>query len=106
MEEKVINWKKVGGGSLRLKINGHKRIIKPGQVFKATPSEVSMGFRDVVIPLDELPKEPTIVAPPSGYEIKPRKGGGFFDIVDKKGKVINEKALRREPAEELLKALG
>jgi len=39
------------------------------------------------------------------YYVKPRGAKGYFDVVDKDGKVQNEKALRKEKAEELLETL-
>lgn len=129
LEQGTSRWKKTGGGSLRIKISGKKRIIKPGEVFTAKEHEIPAGFRDVIIPLDtevkiipvpvpvpapakevkeevvaevpEAPVEPTVLV----YSIQARSGGGYFDVVDKDGKVQNDKAMREAPAKELLKAL-
>jgi len=101
-EDGSIKWKKVGKGSHRFK----GRIIKPGQTFMARPDEISETFRDVIHPLDELPEEvdsPSSV--PSAYTLKARASGGYFDVIDGKGKVVNEKALRREAALKLIKTL-
>ena len=107
--EKVITWKKVGGGSLRF--NG--QIIKPGQTFKARDSEISPTFRDVIIPLEAIPG----VAPDPGrpakvitadvveYKLNARGTGGWYDVVDVNGKVLNEKALKKDVAEKLIKDL-
>ncbi len=106
--EKVIRWKKIGGGSLRFK----GRIIKPGEVFKAAESEIPKSFRDVVIPQQDIPgtkKQPSVpqhkVVEPV-YTIKPRGKGGWYDVVDAKGKALNEKALKKEIAEKLVKDLA
>ena len=108
--EKVIKWKKVGGGSLRFS----GRIIKPGQIFKAKASEIPEGFRDVVIPLESIPGDttapgaPVIDAKPVEveYKLKSRGSGGWFDVVDLNGKVLNEKALKKDVAEKLVKDLA
>jgi len=100
-EEGAVRWRKVGGGSFRMR-NG--KIIKPNQVFWATPEEVPMGFRDTIIPLSELPEEkPTEIIYPT-YQIQVRTPG-WFDIVDQAGKVINEQALREDKAKEMLERL-
>jgi len=106
--EKEISWKKVGGGSLRF--NG--RIIKPGQTFKARASEISPTFRDVIIPLEGIPggaapgqPAPVIKADPVEYKLKARGSGGWFDVVDINGKKINEKALKEDTANKLIKDL-
>ena len=108
-EEPEIKWKKVGGGSLRL--NG--KIIKPGQIFKAKASDISANFRDVVIPLESIPgvvtapdlPDPEIKAVELEYKLKARGTGGWYDVVDKNGKVLNEKALKKDIAEKLIKDL-
>lgn len=110
--EQPIRWKKVGGGSLRFIRN---KIIKPGEVFVAKPSEIPAAFRDTVIPLDPLPKEvvaeelvpsPAEGAPkPGAYEMKKRDTSNWYDIFDASGKKVNEKALSKEKAEEMLASL-
>ena len=108
--EQVIKWKKTGGGSLRF--NG--RIIKPGQIFKAKASEISPNFRDVVIPLETIPgdvvvptiPDPAIKAVEVEYKLKSRGSGGWFDVIDKNGKALNEKALKKDIAEKLIKDLA
>ena len=99
----VIKWVKQGGGSLRL---GGK-IIKPGQRFDARLDEIPEGFRDVCIPLDKLPVEveENIEATPAEYKLKQRGTSTWYDVVNGKGKVLNEKALRRTDALELIKVL-
>ena len=100
----IIRWKKIGGGGLHL--NG--RIIKPGQVFTARVSDIPKAFRDLCLPLDEI-KE--VVPPPINvikytYTVVPRgKSKSLFDVVDDKGKVLNEKALTKAVAEQLVSDL-
>jgi exopolysaccharide biosynthesis protein len=106
--EGKMRWKKVGGGSLRL----GGRIIKPGQVFEAFPSEISKSFKNLVISLDgdvEVWKDETekVVLPSNivkpVYVLQPHgKSLYLFDIVDGQGKILNEKSLKKEVAEKLI----
>jgi len=116
-------WKKTGGGSLHLTIGGSKRIIKPGEIFTAKEEEIPDSFRDVIKPLDTIvvpvkqvekpvepvkpvkPVEPVVKASALEYSVRARSGGGYYDVVDKNGKAQNEKALREDAAEALLKSL-
>lgn len=110
----IEKWKKLGGGSFRL--NGH--IIKPGQTFKAMESEIPVGFRDVVVRADEAPvgigkaPAPRKVSPPEikpvevVYTKKARATVGWFDVVDSNGKALNEKALREDIADKLVRDLA
>ena len=100
-----IRWKKTGGGALYL----HHKLIKPGQIFTARPSEISKSFRDTVIPLDDVfvPVPPPIEITKADYSVKPRgKSKSWFDVVDSKEKVVNEKALTKEVAEKLVQDLS
>jgi hypothetical protein len=97
----AIRWKKIGGGHFMF--NG--RIIKPGQVFSAREDQISKTIRDLIIPLDELPSAP-VAAPlevaKTVYTIQPHgKSNTWFDVVDTKGKVVNEKSMNKEKAEKL-----
>lgn len=104
-----IQWKKIGGGFLRLP----NRIIKPGDVFWAAPSEIPKAFRDSVIPLDqnELIKvevKPAELLEPEVkvvYEKRLRADGEKYNIYDSNGKKVNEKALSEEEADMYLKSL-
>jgi len=82
------------------------KIIKPGQVFEAFEDEIPVGFRDVIIPLEPIPaKEEVHVEPvPPEYTLKHRSGG-YYWIVDSNGKTMNEEALKKEEAEELIEKL-
>ena len=107
-EDQVIRWKKVGGGSLRFK----GRIIKPGETFRASLNELPKSFRDVIIAQQEIPgtlKKPAapvhkVVEPV--YTVQARGKGGWYDVVDANGKALNEKALKKEVAEKLVKDLA
>jgi len=103
----VIHWKKVGGGSFRFK----GRIIKPGQKFKATAEEIPKAFRDVVIALEDIPGTMKVPPPPENvvepvFTIRSRGSGGWYDVTDANGKALNEKALKKEIAEKLVKDLS
>ena len=111
VEQSKPRWKKLGGGSLRI----GKQIIKPGQIFSAYPEEISPAFRNMVQPLTgnaqftekAVAPEPTpinVVKPV--YTIQPKgKSIVWFDVVDEKGKILNEKSLKKEVAEKLVEDL-
>lgn len=101
-EEDAIRWRKTGGGSFRM-ANG--KIIKQNQVFWARLDEVPEGFRDVIVPLSELPEEKPVEVVNPGYQIQARSPG-WFDIVDQFGKMMNEQALRADKAKEMLESLA
>ena len=109
-EPKIIRWKKTGGGSFRPATGPLKgKIIKPGEIFKCAEEDIPQAFRDVIKPLGAIPgKKPA--APIKGiepvYEAKSRGGGGWYDVVDAKGKALNEKALKKEVAEKLVQDLA
>jgi len=111
-QEQKLTFRKIGGGSMRLR----KRIIKPDQVFQAFLSEIPEAFRGFVIPVGEeslnavkaseqQDKPKNIPGNKAQYVIE-EKSKGWFNVVDKQGKAINERALRKETADELLKALN
>jgi hypothetical protein len=110
--EGKLKWKKVGGGSFQM----GNRIIKPGQVFDATVSEIPKAVRDLIIPMDgnmevwkdekEKTPEPADIVKPV-YKLVPHGKSLFlFDIVDDAGKVLNEKSLKKEVAEDLMQKLN
>lgn len=103
-DEGKIKYKKVGGGSHRM----GNRIIKPGQIFMAHPDEIAKTFKDVLVPVDSLPDEEVqkVESVETKYILKRRgTGGGWYDVVDKQDKVLNEKALKRDAALQLIKDL-
>lgn len=109
MERTTIRWKKIGGGSFRM---ASGKIIKPGQVFTAREDEIPTAFRNVVVPLDvtlvsPVEAEPEVVkVAKAEYTVVSRKSSkSWFDVVNAEGKVLNEKALKKEQAEELVKTL-
>jgi hypothetical protein len=104
-----IRFRKEGRGVFRHR--GH--IYRPGEIFWAHPSEISMQFRDMIKPVDpaELPvdglvdvKEELVIKP--AYTKVKRETSEFWDIFDGEGKQVNEKALRKEQADEYLESLA
>jgi len=97
-------WVKVEGNFFRMK--GGK-IIKKGQKFQARLDEIPEAFRDTIKPADGKPievQETLSQVEPLKYSIKHRNAA-WYDVVNEEGKVMNEKALKKADAEELLKSL-
>lgn len=100
--DELIRYKKIGGGSLRM---GGK-IIKPNQVFTARPMDIPKAFSDVIIPLDKLPEEEEPIEPvKEEFTLEAREYGGYFDVINSAGVKMNEKALRRQAALDLITEL-
>ena len=96
---------KHGGGSLRLP----GRIIKPNQKFLAYDHEIPKGAWDLVTRLSGTPTGPVpenvpIKVEPSTYTLD-HVAGGWYNILDSEGKVVNEKKLKKEEAQEKLEQL-
>jgi len=98
----AIRWKKLGGGSLRL----GNHIIKPGQIFTARKDTIPEKFLNSLQALDPIPESEMDKNEPvsSNYTLKER-GNNWYDVVNADGKPLNEKALRKDQADELLKSL-
>lgn len=108
----VIQWRKLGGGSFVATINGRAKIIKPNETFFARPDEIPTSFKDLIVPVD--PTELSVKQVEEKVEVEKatapkfelrHRGGGWWNVVDEDGKIFNEKALKREEAEELLESL-
>ena len=117
ISDKIYKFEKTGGGTFVLSVLGRRRHIKPNQVFQARLSEIPKAFWDTIRLADgrrieELQEEEMIQeeekfaanVPQLEYEIKTRTGG-WFDVVGKDGKPVNEKGLREGAAKELLASL-
>jgi hypothetical protein len=107
-KRKKVRFIKTGGGSFRMGPEYKNRIIKPGQIFEAYPEDIPKAFRDVVKPVTPLPEPEEEKIPDSTtFVIKPKgKSKTWFDVIDTSSeKPINEKALRKEEAEQLLSEL-
>lgn len=104
---KGIKLRKEGGGTFRTKKG---RIIKPGQTFYAPWEDIPKAFRDTVRPVDPVAaaaeeEKADAVGKESKYFVQAGKPG-WFDVVDADGKKQNEKALRSDKADDLLKQLS
>lgn len=107
VESVQLHWKKIGGGSLRLK----NQIIKPNQTFYAALEEIPKAFMDRLICLDDsklaeikLQVKKETQTPEVLYNLK-KAGKGLFNVANLSGKVINELPLTEEAANELKTAL-
>ena len=103
--EKKVEFRKTGGGSFRM---ASGKIVKPGQVFKAYPSQIPASFRDTLIPLEDLPIAPAekkLELPPSEYRAVKREGSNWWDVFGPGDKKMNEKALTQAKALEHIKGL-
>ncbi len=123
-ERQMLKFKKIGGGSFVLK----GKMIKPGQIFEAFPEDIPPAFKNTIMPLSgtidwELAKKeessqvkvkPQDVVKPL-YKVVPHgKSPLWWDIVTETGKdengepiykVLNEKGLKKEVAEDLMKKM-
>jgi hypothetical protein len=100
-----IQYKKIGGSALRW----GKRLIKPGEVIRLNPNEIPENFKDVLIPMEKIrvKEETPIEFAKSTYSLQPRgKSKSLFDVVDGQGKVLNDKALTKEVATDLINELS
>lgn len=100
-----LRWRKEGKGVFILP---DRRKVNAGDTFFAYPYEIPLAFRDTIKPLD-LPiatvDDPVEYVKPE-YSLKKRgNSASWFDIVDGNGKVINEKALKKQDAEDYIKKL-
>lgn len=105
-KEEKVRFRNNGGPYLH--IDG--KIKAPGKVFKAYPSDISESLRIHIKPLDgidEPSKKPLPTATiKGGYEIV-NKSPGWYDVIQNdNGKIVNEKGLRKEAAEELINSLS
>ena len=82
---------------------GSGKIVKPNEQFLAYPDEIPAAFRDVLKPVEPLPSAP---APSSAgsYSLR-KKSDNWYDIVDDRGKTVNEKPLQQDEATEILEKL-
>ena len=108
----LITFKKVGGGAFRFE----NRIIKPGQVFKATWEQIPKAFhnlfevvadtKNAIVLGNQVKKKPEPEKyVKSEFTIQEIEGEETVNIVDSQGKVINDEPLEKEEAEKLIKSL-
>ena len=67
MERTKVKWRKIGGGNFRL----GKKIIKPNEVFSASPDEIPQMFMKFLVQLEQAPDEPIIVRTKKKFDVKP-----------------------------------
>jgi hypothetical protein len=96
------SWKKIGGGSFML----GGRVIKPKEVFTASESEIPKAFRDVIIQVgggeyDGVPVTPRKIK----FVLQASEEAGLYDIVDLKGKKVNEISLPIDKASTFIQEL-
>ena len=106
-EPSVIQWRKNGPGSLRLKTG---KIVKQNEVFWARESDISAAFRKCVSPVDAnayiAEKERPLELERATYTIEACSDDQTkFNVINYSGKIINEKPLSLEEAEDLVEAL-
>ena len=78
------------------------RRIQPGEVFEANINDIPVSFRDLIEVVDPQDK---IDRPPVSHYTVQRRSIGWYDVIDRYGKVVNDVALRKTEAEELIKTL-
>ncbi len=107
-EPKPLRWKKIGGGIFRYK----NSYIKPGQIFEAFPEDIPEAFKDQIILLSDVPKKPVVKVEKPVYVKVPvvneeAENGDevLYNIVDSKGKKINDTPLSAEIADQFVKNL-
>ena len=100
IENGKIWWVNKGGSSFR--INNH--IIPPNMKFQAVPGEISEAFRDIIQPLENIPVEDELILDGEKpvYTLVQSKRPGKWNILDSKGKKLNETPLEKETAEQLI----
>jgi len=107
--EGKLLWRKTAG-TFRLP---DRRIIRAGDTFWASLEEIPVSFRDTIVAVDQgeydivtgaVPAE-KIEAVKLTYTKQKREEGNWWDILDGQGKIINEKALREDQADDYLKSL-
>ena len=107
-----ILYRKEGGGSTRLLLNGKKTMIKPGQRFKAYPYEIPQAFRDTIVPMNaddverdgQLRSSTAVKGIKPTYDLRPAKAG-LFHVVNQSGKIITDDPIAKSDAEKLIKDL-
>lgn len=107
-DKPLITWQKIGGGTHRFR-RGDKVVVVPNLgTFQATEDEISLTFRDIIVPYHPIPKpeETPLEVKVSKYSVARRGATSWYDVEDANGKVQNEKELTQEDAEALAKQLN
>ncbi|MFA5049187.1 MAG: hypothetical protein WC516_09250 [Patescibacteria group bacterium] len=93
------------GGSFHM---GRRRIIKPGEKFKARWSDIPVSFRDTIYPLEDVPIKVSaapILGKKAEFDLVSR-GDGFDVINNESGKKINGIPISEESAKKLIEDLS
>jgi hypothetical protein len=111
-----VKWKVVGE---RAHYWGFK-IMKPGQIFTAAEESIPADLRPHIVPTNDLPTHPipkleiadlnieAVEEAPKerkGYRVKARANEETVDIIDVKGKKVNENPLTKEQAAKVVQNL-
>ncbi len=80
------------------------RKIKPGEVFEADIKDIPRVGLQHIETLEDDEKNEIPRAPMSDYSLQ-KRSPGWYDVVNGKGEVVNEGALRKREAEELIATL-
>lgn len=105
-KEKVKWFQKIGGGSFRLRTG---KIVKPNERFRALESDVPKAFKDVLIevePSAPQQEKPSVAKVPSMKYSLQEPSKGWYNVINENGKPMNEKALRKSAAEDLMAELN
>jgi len=105
-----LRYKKIGGSSMRL--CNPKRIIKPGQVFTAYPSDIPTAFADLVQCLDDDAVQKLVIeekpfhVKEELYTIGELTPGGWHVLNGKTKKPLQDKPMSKEDATVLMNSLN
>ncbi len=92
--------RKKGGGSMLLKDG---RVVNKGDIFECDLKDIPKAFHDLIEPMEDIPVEiPKLVI--SHYKLQ-KRSPGWWNVVDRYGKTVNDIALRKDEAEDLIKTL-
>lgn len=95
-----MKYKKTGGGILRI----GNRVIQPGQTFEVEDEQILDSFRDSVKSVG-LTRAPTKISKEKETYTKQDRGYGWWNVLDSKGQLVNEDALRENEADDLISKL-
>lgn len=99
-----IWWINTGG----IFITASGTVVKSGDKFKSRAEDIPKASRDVVKPLEPITESPTLQVAVPNYALQQCEDTDdepMFNIVDSRGKIINESPLDEEAANALLKRL-
>lgn len=112
-EQPKSKWLVVSGGITLLR--DRTKSYEKGETFEADEDEIPMAFRDLIKPLSppappkpvrEQPKYSLQPVVPTAEEEDEDNYVPLYDVINDSGKVISEKSLPKDEAEELLKGLN